>query len=362
MNENKYFISSNILEDENVSESLVADFLESEDPITAERIREYAKEIAELYKNAEAANGRGLILILNKLANSEMYRQFIKPPIKDLETRQVAAIVLSSIRRKVIEELKNYLEPKQFLLILKDIDPARRDASRRAVEATDGYHQSQVYKEYPEDNIFMDTEVEIHQRAYERFASLPGNEHVVNYFEAQVAPEWQHKIGALTKKLELYDLKYYVTTGETADFNKFLKIFKDNLMGAKYLSDNGIVLFDICLANLGYDKEKDSGILFDMDGLYLNGENHYGSYSHEGYELPELPDLKKGLATEAGMVYQFGVALKELLVWARINDGFEISDQNERIINDLINKMSKKKPGNRPSLAECIETIEKVIN
>ena len=143
-----------------------------------------------------------------------------------------------------------------------------------------------------------------------------------------------------------------------------LKYLLDAIKGAQYLSEKGFVLEDLHLENIGIDKEKDIGVLFDYDCLYLKGEMLKGRRIHYKHMPPESKSIKiETPTTEAEMVFQLGVCLKRIL--ERFIEVVGLKKVNKQINSEQLLKismrMTNEKPEKRGTLKNVIDELEPLV-
>lgn len=168
----------------------------------------------------------------------------------------------------------------------------------------------------------------------------------------------------------------------TDDIFEALIILEDALDGGAYLARHNLVLEDIKLDNIGFIKDEKGtrGVLHDLDGLVTAEVAMGARLATPKYIPPEIRraviEKKKIMATEAEMVYQFGVILRLVvkasianLEWfferassgGIISQSFQFVNINEKF-NKLIRAMTADSEKNRPTLAEALELLTEANN
>jgi serine/threonine protein kinase len=133
-----------------------------------------------------------------------------------------------------------------------------------------------------------------------------------------------------------------------------LRAFHDCLKGARFLSDNGIVMQDIKVENLGRKKDTGDGVLFDIDSILPKGSTPSGRMYTPGYYPPEAssPDGLKISSSE--MVYQFGIALQRMV-------GAEAWDLPADVRTFLEKDLSFGMRGVNPKHRMSLERVEQLL-
>jgi hypothetical protein len=162
-------------------------------------------------------------------------------------------------------------------------------------------------------------------------------------------------------------LNKYLSSGEK-NIEKFvigLKVVKDCVDGARYLVDNGLVLQDIKLSNLGLERQGENikGALFDLEGLFKIGAK-MDSRITGGFKYlpPEIWQPEGARIMPSEMVYQFGVCLKDILTIYEEQRGLKILDQGiTEKLKVLIQKMTEKDPRKRIGLSETKTELDTLL-
>lgn len=97
---------------------------------------------------------------------------------------------------------------------------------------------------------------------------------------------------------------------------------RDAVRGAKFLSDNGLIITDLSDDNIAVNKQQRTGYLFDFDGLISKGEKmpfYAAKTSQTAYHnLYCPPEWFKGVdtANEGFSLYELGATLVEIINYA----------------------------------------------
>ncbi|TSC85060.1 MAG: hypothetical protein G01um101413_444 [Parcubacteria group bacterium Gr01-1014_13] len=272
--------------------------------------------------------------------------------------------VIKRVRQALIEQLKGKIDEKIYLVI-KNIKKVKAspssgreniinqlidtDSGREKIYKNQGHLGEEHAREMPE--------------AFAVLNKLPPHPNVVSIKDYD--PTNQRTI---YEKLKMHSLKEFLGFSDRSrkDFLISLKILKDCLVGGVYLAENGLVLQDIKLDNLGLVMEEKSakGVLFDLEGLVKEGTQKGDRLYSKGYR-PPLKDLlnEEGVIKAGEMVYQFGVCLQEILKLYEDNPAFEISDSKAaKKLEDLSKKMIEPDPENRIGLPEAKAELEAIVS
>ena len=234
-------------------------------------------------------------------------------------------------------------------------EPAKPKEGRRniinAVVQIGGAGEEGIFKD---QESFLEAHQEDSEAAFVLLDKLDSHPNIVNIKERDPVSR-----RIIYEKLNLQTLNKYLSSGEK-NKEKFiigLKVIKDCVEGAKYLAENGLILQDIKLDNLGLVKQEEDikGALFDLEGLFKIGTK-MGSRVSGGlkYLPPEIFQPEGDLIRPGEMVYQFGICLKDILIMYEEWRGLKILDQNIiKKLNVLIKKMTEKKSEERIGLPEA---------
>lgn len=286
--------------------------------------------------------------------------------------------VLSAIRRvrqAIVEELKGKIDEKIYFVIKDLIGDGSRtrvtgDAGRKNIINQVVAIESGKEKVFKEQELLLPKHKDATAEAVALFKQLDPHPNIAGIKEYDPATQ-----RIIYEKLNLQTLDEYFREGNKnkEQLVAGLKIVKDCLAGAQYLADNGLVLQDIKISNLGVVTEEDAikGALFDLEGLTKEGVIINGRMGPPGKKwLP--PEIRRatpeaiqdhGWKIKQGeMVYQFGRCLQEILALYEFKQVFDLSDKNAIVkLESLVKKMMEKDPENRIGLAEAKNELEDII-
>lgn len=155
-----------------------------------------------------------------------------------------------------------------------------------------------------------------------------------------------------------------------------LQIYIDFVRANGFLVEHGLRCSDLDLLNIGVDPKTHRGFAFDFDGLRLQGRyaTYVTKYSHlpperydadaptefRGYTYDQIPIVvpsvkywKSTPITEAEMVYELGVSLRELLAI------IDLSKNNENLLfmREIARDMCSEDALDRPDIEEVLRDL-----
>lgn len=348
---------------------LMHKFVCGEDNIKREEIRNFAKDLARKYKERQASALERVVLVvgelsdnrLNELLPEEIDKPRTKKGREGNELIEVAGSseglgALENLRKAVLYELSGEIEPTDFWMITANIL-----AGASIKNFISGYGGKEAFLR---QHVFSDNQNAIrpHAEAIERYAALPESPHLMpikNYElyrdDDQVAVVVPEKdFFSLKQLIEVVNLETREYTPQIS-FVDFLTAILGAAKGIKILKDNGLMLTDICLDNIGWDKRQKNGSLFDLDSLYRVGSK-VGRVSHQDYFTPEEEAGVPTLA-DSEMVFQLGVSLGGFIV-PYIK--FLPRDLSKRVLQ-FSQRLIVKDSDVRPTVEEVIVGLEEII-
>ncbi len=275
---------------------------------------------------------------------------------------------MNRIRSAVAEELKQRLTKEAELgqlnysdvnLLASFFDIAVAPHERRVGRVEDLYKQAAVFKKTSEKEFFNKSELKIHHAALQKFSKLEPHDNVVAFREFDL-----HGVKTIVEELKLKTVKDLLKN-ESTPLAEILKAVKDCLSGAIFLEKNGLILQDISIDNLGVieEEEKNRGLLFDFDGLYLADAGMNGRMGKMIYFPPEAIIREETPVKTSEMVYQFGICLKAVFGIFKSGLPQEEWDRAEQLIKKMISfEVNLRYPmQNRVSLEEAKNKLEDLI-
>lgn len=294
-------------------------------------------------------------------------------------TREEIEAVLLPIRRAILEELKKQLTQEkdlghisytnlQFLLgaiphfseaLNKWVD---HPALHTARDANEHRNVVRLDKDY-----YDEITIKHHQRAVREFMQLGPQEHIL-----PIKLLNSRSRNSVSPMVELHTLREdFRDQKRVQDPVEELSIVIDCMQGAKVLEEHGLVLQDIKPDNLGYvwkqvskdDSPKKVGMLFDLEGLYPEGE----SIGHWRITAPIslAPDAHVfDRIFSAEMVYQFGLCLEKAFDVLKNQIPFSLRSPIISLLFDMLAfDMNSAKPTKRRiSLTESIDRLQAMID
>ncbi len=272
---------------------------------------------------------------------------------------------LERIRAALLEKLKDKLakDPELANFNYSDILVKTNSPTHRLSAASDMNNRKKIEREVREDFYFFKKELIAHQVAMQKLQTLKGHKNVVKILGVD-----NKNKASIAEKLNLRDLFDILTSGKVS-LKEVLKIVSDCISGAIYLKENDLVMQDIAVPNLGVVNENgaEKGVLFDMDGLYVAGEEMFTHISHgKKYETHQ----SSSKVEPAEMTEQFAVCLQKILgdfSFFRKNNKEKIKEA-ESEIHALIDAMVRFDSGtnepfkNRITLEEAKQRLDKIIS
>jgi len=350
------------------SRRLMYEFGGSEENLTREDIREYVEMVITEYENMkEESPDEALTIIIRGLSDDNLMMSVPLEGFDEYDLHKDSPEIkaaLEMMRRAVIEELSNHLEPYDFLLFEKRYKRKKKKKGP-GVEINPNYIEEAV-GHAGEKKIMRSLDMVVDEAGYaeargealRKYAEIPDNKHLVSAETHDTTMgESQYKV---VTKYEDLDNLYNLVEKVGIPFREALAILLDNMKGAQVLVDNDLMLEDIRMKNLGYDKSAKAGKLYDLDGLQLLGYKRRHAMQHYDYIPPELYQFAADghSSTAKEMVYQFGRCLEEVLT------NYFSKDMDPEIFgrsNVLIGKMKNSDPELRNELDDSITHLEEII-
>ena len=331
----------------------------NEDAVTDELINEMVEQIKDDYVKDFSIEERRVKLVEN-LSIDHIAKFLERQRIKLRDDNNLAGQV-----QEVLQRIRKRLIFK--LLIDPEID--ERDVYFIAEDKTKKSYEFEYPKEY-------DLEGENYYREFNPVSHGAAREKALNklmpILKERPCPyvlrlkEFTEG-SRIVKRKNMTDLRRLLLRKEEMDKNGmkfFLKYLLDAIKGTDFLSDNGLVLEDLHLENIGIDQEKDVGVLFDYDCLYLKGEMLKGRRVHYKHMPPESKSTKvETPTTEAEMVYQLGVCLRRII--EEFIQKVGLKKMNEELgvesVVKISERMTNENPEERGTLKETIEELEPLV-
>ncbi|HSR89243.1 MAG TPA: hypothetical protein VLK22_02465 [Candidatus Udaeobacter sp.] len=323
--------------------------------ISRKDIEEYADYIVSKTEETEDDEAS---FVVDALSDSKILGMLSKEQWAGELSSKEAKDCISLIRRLLIEKLKDRLD-KETYLVLQTLETKKRN-EHNVIQEVVGVLSGQrsMHKEQhpiPDQEEHIAEAIDYFMEIIKRDGS---HANIVNI--EQYDPESKRTI---YEKLDLRPLNEYLNVVKSkSNFITGLKVVKDCLNGAEYLADNGLVLQDIKLSNLGVvsDENVQKGVLFDLEGLVKNGRVLDNRLRVDDY-LP--PEFFKGEGIQPSeMTYQFGICLSKMLDLYEREDIFRIMYKSVlEKLDELAKKMIVREPKDRISLTEAKGELEEIL-
>lgn len=359
------------------ADSMPDQFVNSEKGITKEIMDQYVDHILDVIeKETNKSKTDKRIYILDTLREDHLIQMFAiynslenigagnyyNSQTGDHITLEEMKKAIGAIRNAIIKKLADHLDPDDYYLILKDIQV--KDSFSNYIFAVEGRadgisNETRVYR----SNYTAKYGNDSNQAAFAKLTKIPPHENVINIYNQD-----PHTMATITEYAEeLKNINELVLRIRTIrDIKKILMIVDDCIKGAIHLLEQGIVIMDVCIANIGYtEKEnKTKGVLFDLEACALSNTKtkrlaHDGYFPPESIKMDTMDYTKKPDITEKEPVYQFGKVI------SKINSILlpdELKPEYKRKINELCDSTLEMDPKKRPTLAELHTQLEQIIS
>lgn len=267
-----------------------------------------------------------------------------------------AKAIIQRIRKALMEELRGKIDEK-LLLVIKDFkkNTDRKDATVVSLNKRGLAPKRSIVSEVVEIGsgkkfIYKDQDPpggnsQDFAEALAIFKELPQHPNIadVKYYN-------QKSNRSVHEKRNFVTLKEYL---ESPDFDEqalitSLKVLRDCVSGARFLSDNNLVLQDISVYNMGVEDtgEDKKGLLFDIEGLVKKGKSiHYRISNLSLVHANAMLDYSQedvNCVSPYEMVYQFGLGLdkiKEAYMSSSKLDAYDFTDPEKYKVVVMINKI-----------------------
>lgn len=345
--------------------------------ITHEDIVEYVKillihidEVEKNYPDAKTRAEQRRLVIINALtAKNVLHALFdVTPPrmtLAQLSKKEIED-ALVPIRKAILEELKYYIDPDEYLLVEKQLNRRSRYGNLQLIKSAEGNSKKKLVHR---DARWLSSGVmrRFNIAACERLQSLKEkNSHIVPI------QSFDTTTGDMVTEHQpmenLWDLAWgfgeeegLTDVEKRQESRRLLQVVADCLDGAAFLMRHKLVLQDIKMANLGRtisdQPNKRKGVLFDLDGLAPEGAVWDTRFVSPGYEPPEVDFMTPTAISHKEMAYQFGCVL-ELLIKS---NNFLLHPSEMRRLHGIIDGFTAEKPSERMSVFEGYTALSAFI-
>jgi len=253
---------------------------------------------------------------------------------------------LQKIRKAVLGKLSAFL-PREII--------AR--ASKGSLNTNGELEEGRYFKPLGSKGVYAEIESQV--SALKHLHELPERSPFIYYGTETLDPRTGATVG---KALQLSDMTSELKEFIKPKLNKILGFLIDIVEGHIFLTRNGLTLIDNHLDNLGIDKEKGTGVLFDLGGLRKLG-TPIDTYIAKREYLP--PEYRNGTAaTIENIVWELGLSLEKITQYYPRKSSFYAVDsktpQQLEAIHDLAIKMMAKNPEKRPTLEEVKNRLKDI--
>lgn len=323
-------------------------FVENEnEQFDQKEIDKIANEIASMLEDAISKNTdpkEAIIHVideysLGKIGKREIYDDDIREGIYRIRK----AVADSLEHHPKFEELKDKVK---WDMILRSLV---QDGIRQVIGIL---KSNKVLKDSPIFDMFDPTMTKAHNKALHKLYELDEKCPYLAYPIEKIANVGDlnsFEIQTYMNMVTLEDLLNLASEQQPSKY-KLLSYLLDAMRGLQFLLDNGLVLSDFRLKNIGVNLDTDKGMLFDFDSLYQKGDK--AIYLSHPDQRPEEVDGQDIIEfKESYMVHELGVTI--LQMWEQVE--FEG-------LKTFAEKMSSEDPDERPQLDECIKKIETMVN
>ncbi len=339
----------------------IGDQAQREAGIPREDIRAYAQRIADMYQEqSQGKEGYKMIIdalntqsVIEQIMSTEEYRTYLD----ELSVKEIQEAV-DGLRKAVIHELSNLLEPDVFAFLLEKIKlPWEAGASR--VDLIQGRSEEvQILRrnELPTSPERTD--------ALKRYTALPPHPCLLPIKEFGAGG-----MAVMVDKLDLVTLGDVLAGKSHEKFSpsELLQVILGSASGLLYLEQHGLMLQDICPDNVGVNRKTRRAVMFDLDGLFPLGVESKQRLMKREYIPPELFNTQRVPITDAEeMVYQLGEVFDRLRSTGFFVKGLPMSNKLEFLFRnalfDLAYDMKKTDPKTRISLGEVVDRTKGLVH
>lgn len=367
------------------------------DYISANTLKKYAREISEKINSAQTAQEQKIFLIdllrdeaINSMIDSQSSQlKYSEADMADL--KKMAAFATKEIKKKIIEELKEYLSDDLYFFIKELV--TTKEAShntRMIVQNKNGELFLKTTDKYtPEEKDNIQSALNTLRTA---MSALANPSEQMPYLPEPIIitePSSSKSLGFAVESKQIATLQeIFGQIDNTLSLKEKLSALIDCLRGAEFLAKHDMTLTDLSTSapgrNMGIDKKTKKGILFDLDGLLPADKNVssilVGMKDKTGTNLQKVdlslvaPEYRQltadGIPTvRESMIWEFGDTINRLAeaqlknLWASGNffSNHNIISVWEKL-KEFSHKMMAQEPKERPSFDICIAKLEGIVN
>lgn len=325
-------------------------FFDSENPLTPKEVRGMADGIvAEIKKRTHGVlPDEKQAVIVNLLEENRIFKEAQK--VDKSVTVEDISDPLKRIRNTVLEKLNDEMGDEVDVHMISKVIA---DWSAQVSVVND----NKITKRHV---ISVPSLAKAHDRAIDKLSTLRD--------EGKLHPNVAHSLIArgeekgaegeldeVHRRLNIVPLDELISGKNKPPLEKTFGYFIDGLKGMRFLLSEGLVLTNNSEDNIAVNKDNDSGVLFDLDGLLPSDEKitnmDFINISRLGYIPPERmdrEDTSKRAIKEAEIVFEFGVSLRNIV-------RFYEKDNDVSILRTLAEEMTQADPNQRPRIASIID-------
>ncbi len=339
------------------------------DSLSMADIKKYVKEIVahineldELAYDEATRAERKRLLVFDTMQTKSILRgieRLTGEKVDEATGRDIEAAI-QPIRRAIVEELSNMLDVDEFFILERQLnsrekyDPATMVSELRGPAGKRGVYRDVTHLD-PESTLREDliAAVGVLMHAGEKNAHVipiaSFDEKTGNIVTEHRPMKTLHEISIALKRNDSLSEAQKVGVSRW-----LLRVVLDGLDGASFLERHGLVMQDLKPENVAWMEDtatvmKGHGVLFDLDGLVIQGEMRLGRYATPGFVPPELRAGAATPVTAKEMSYQFGKILKQIA--ERKNFMLPVEDMGN--LARLIANLTAKSPEKRLSVGEA---------
>jgi len=311
---------------------------------------------------------------------AENFASEIKEKLESIDSKDKQAFIIHALDEKRISKLVSEIDHK---ITAKDLEPhltrirkAVLDKIKSKMDIDVDIHMisktiaawsaivSETYggKIVKQDVNAVESVQEDHKSAMERLFKLKDNgissPHVAYTL---IARGKQHgdprRIDEIHSRLNVTALDELIKNDDRPPLKKVLEYYLNAIEGLKFLTEQGFVLTDNALDNIAVDKDRDVGMLFDLDALLPNTTEVENGVFRKLSRLHFIPPERQlgessepKTIKEAEMIYECGVTLNMIL---RV-----YGDNGDRKLGKLLREMKFADPKKRPTFEEVINVLK----
>jgi serine/threonine protein kinase len=316
-------------------------------------VDKYAEEIAAQIKEIVGNEKNPPLFVIDAFDERRIQRANADLQTQNLDIIEKSELRNIVVRKMLVKKIREKLgKGINFYLIIGSISEGSQVNEKNYV-----VHKSGREGVYREGNLNPQT-----MTALETLSDLPRHPNIIPVLECERGGN-----KCILSRPELARVSSRLNEPSTSLTN-LLSIVWDCLDGADFLNENGLMMQDISLNNLGINIERgkpESGVLFDVEGLVPQNVRRTQLVYAPEYIPPEWIGSNGNIPTSTKeTTYQFGVCIKNIFQ-AKMPDFAREKAVPKSVLADLKNLlqlMFKKDPSERISVGEAKDRLRVIIN